>query len=87
MDPGSRRHDRAFNSETIASADIRDVGDLIWLLPNVTAKGQASNLGIRGVTHANIDGQLPVAQHVNGIYRPTSLAYSGLVPSPVQQRQ
>jgi iron complex outermembrane receptor protein len=67
----------AFDSDTIEAADIQDIGDLISLLPNVTSKGPGTDLGIRGVTRSNIDGQSPVAQHVNGIYRATSLAYTG----------
>lgn len=67
----------AFDSRTIESASIENVGDLIGLLPNVQAKGESADLSIRGVSRAAFDSQSPVAQHVNGVYKFRSESYLG----------
>jgi iron complex outermembrane receptor protein len=67
----------AFNQDTIANANIENVGDLISLMPNVSVKSEDTDLSIRGVARAAFDSQSPVAYHINGVYQFNSLTYVG----------
>ncbi|MBM4382845.1 MAG: TonB-dependent receptor [Deltaproteobacteria bacterium] len=67
----------AFNQDTIESANIENVGDLIGLLPNVTVKSEDTDISVRGVARVAFDSQSPVAYHINGVYQFNSLSYVG----------
>lgn len=67
----------AFDAQTIESANIENVGDLIGLLPNVQVKGEDGDISVRGISAAFGTLLSPVSQHVNGMYKVRNESYFG----------